>query len=277
MSKKIAIIGLGWVGTPLALSLIDKGHQVLGTTTSMTKQNELSHVGITSEIFSISAGALSNTLTSIDNFDVMLIAITPGFNRGATDYPDNIKQLVALAELRNIKQVILLSSTGAYTGLTGTVNEGAELAQHITKVEQLNEAEQAVLGFSQCSQVLRLAGLVGPNRLPGKFLAGKKNLAEPHEKVHLIHLTDVLGIIQAFIGAAHQGGIYNCVSPTNSTRQCFYQQAAMAMGLEPPVFVKEAAPSEVKVINSQKLQDKMAYQFVEPDITQWLKRVLTQH
>lgn len=277
MSKKIAIIGLGWVGKPLAVKLITQGHQVLGTTTSVDKKNELNDLGITTEVVSITSGEISNQLSLLEDFDVLIIAITPGFKRGASDYAQNVKQLVNLAEQRNIKQIILLSSSGVYTGLHGSVDEESALAEHIDKVKQLNAAEQAILNSSANAQVLRLAGLVGPNRLPGKFLAGKKDLTEPYGKVHLIHLVDVLGILEAFIAAPEHTGIYNCVSPTDITRQHFYQKAAIAMELEPPSFVDEAKPSNVKVINGEKLQGTIAYQFIEPDITQWLKRSTTKH
>jgi len=272
MSKKIAIIGLGWVGKPLALKLIAQGHKVLGTTTSVDKKNELTNLGIITEELLISSGESSNQLLSVEGFDVLIIAITPGFKRGASDYAQNVKRFVNLAEQRNIKQIVLLSSSGVYTSLQGNVDEESTLAEHIDKVAQLKAAEQAVLNCSANAQVLRLAGLVGPHRLPGKFLAGKKNLRDPYSKVHLIHLADVLGILEAFIDTPEQRGIYNCVSPTDITRQDFYQQAAIAMELEPPSFVEEAKPANVKVINGEKLQGIMGYQFIEPDITQWVKR-----
>ena len=38
MNKRIAIIGLGWVGQPLARQLVEKGHTVCGTTQTKEKK-----------------------------------------------------------------------------------------------------------------------------------------------------------------------------------------------------------------------------------------------
>ena len=44
MSKKIAILGLGWLGKPLAEKLHAEGNVMSGTTTSFEKLNVLSHL-----------------------------------------------------------------------------------------------------------------------------------------------------------------------------------------------------------------------------------------
>ena len=44
--KKIAILGCGWLGLPLATSLLSKGYEVKGSTTSESKLDVLKNAGI---------------------------------------------------------------------------------------------------------------------------------------------------------------------------------------------------------------------------------------
>ena len=51
--RKIAVLGCGWLGFPLAISLIKNGHIITGTTTSVSKIPTLSEKGINAKIWSL--------------------------------------------------------------------------------------------------------------------------------------------------------------------------------------------------------------------------------
>ena len=44
--NKISILGCGWLGLPLAKSLLSKGHEIKGSTTSESKLEMLKNAGI---------------------------------------------------------------------------------------------------------------------------------------------------------------------------------------------------------------------------------------
>ena len=46
MNKKISILGCGWLGLPLAKSLLSKSYEVKGSTTSESKIDLLKNAGI---------------------------------------------------------------------------------------------------------------------------------------------------------------------------------------------------------------------------------------
>ena len=48
MKTTVGIMGCGWLGLPLAQSLIEKGFNVKGTTTSFEKLSVLTNIGIES-------------------------------------------------------------------------------------------------------------------------------------------------------------------------------------------------------------------------------------
>lgn len=272
MNKKIAIIGLGWLGLPLAQQLAEKNHEVVGTTTSDEKKQRLISQGIRAYTLTLSGDTPDFSSLKVNGFDVMVIAITPGFKRGKADYALNVAHLVEHAQAQQVKQIILLSSTGVYTGLSGVITEQTTLDGSVNKVRLLEQAEQAVLGFKGHHQVLRLAGLVGPDRLPGKFLAGKENVVDPDASVNLIHQQDVINIIKQLINQPHLQGIYNCISPTVSTREVFYQQAALSLGLTPPQFKHENKSVIEKIISGEKLLSTLNYHFEQPDLLRWVER-----
>ena len=53
--KQISILGCGWLGLPLAKSLLEKGFSINGSTTSFEKISILDKAGITPFIVSLSA------------------------------------------------------------------------------------------------------------------------------------------------------------------------------------------------------------------------------
>jgi nucleoside-diphosphate-sugar epimerase len=47
--------------------------------------------------------------------------------------------------------------------------------------------------------ILRFGGLIGEDRNPIRFLAGRENLENPDAPINLIHQTDCIGIILRII------------------------------------------------------------------------------
>ena len=115
-----------------------------------------------------------------------------------------------------------------------------------------------------------MAGLVGPERHPGRFLQGKRVLAEPQAFINLIHQADVVGVLINIISDHKYHGIYNAVSATETSKEHYYQAAANALGLAVPEFSFETAMRFGKRINDEKLRNNLSYQFVYDDLIVWL-------
>ncbi len=216
-----------------------------------------------------------------------MIAITPQFKQGMADYGDKVEQLVIAAKANTcVEQVILLSSTAVYNALSGDISEADTLDLSADKVSILSQAEQAVLSFSEqsneafdkVSYVLRLAGLVGPDRHPGKFLLNGRMLKSPKAKVNLIHQQDVIGLIESLLRESVTSGIFNGVSRTHVSKKEYYQAAAKSLGLAPPSFdvtsKAEAGDGKTKarVILGNKAEAELSYQFIYSDLLDWLSQ-----
>jgi len=269
MENSVGIIGCGWLGKALAKALIADSHAVMVTTQSADKKALLEQQGITTELLSLPTTHIKKKLLVFQQHS-LVIAITPQFRQGKVDYPEKVAQLVHLAGQGSIKQIILVSSTAIYQGLSGEVDEGAELDLSIDKVILLNDAEQAAKAFKGKVVILRLAGLVGDDRHPGKFLQGNREIREPQVPVNLIHQRDVIGLMQQIIRDDDFVGIYNGVSNTNATKEHYYKAAASALNLPEPNFVDQPLKFAGKKIIGNKIREKLSFQFHYDDLVMWL-------
>jgi nucleoside-diphosphate-sugar epimerase len=270
MLKSVAIIGCGWLGHALAKQLLIEQYLVTVTVQSEEKKQKLCEENINAEQLSLPVLDPKSLVLSVFTHDTLIISITPQLRQGRSDYPEKVAQLVEMAELGNVKKIVLLSTTAIYNGLSGLVDEQSVLDMNADKVAIINTAEQTVRSFSGTSVILRLAGLVGPERHPGRFLQGKKVLAEPQSFINLIHQDDAVGVLMEIIANEDISGTYNAVSATETSKQHYYHAAANALNLPAPEFSFETSMHFGKRINDAKLRNSFNYQFTHDDLIVWL-------
>jgi nucleoside-diphosphate-sugar epimerase len=248
--------------------LVEK-YQVTVTTQSEDKKTKLLKDNIDAELLSLPVNDLESVTLNVFNHKTLIISITPQIRQGRNDYPEKVAQIIKMAELGEVHKVILLSSTAVYNGLSGLVDEQSILDMNASKVAIITAAEKAARYFSGTTLILRLAGLVGPERHPGRFLQGKKVLAEPQAFINLIHQEDAVGVLMELIEEGI-GGTYNAVSATETSKQHYYHAAANALSLPLPEFSFETSMRFGKRINDAKLRDTLKYQFKHDDLIVWL-------
>lgn len=268
----VGIIGCGWLGKPLAASLLEQGISVLATSSQQANVDKLNQQGITAQQLLLPANTEELNQHKIFAQQCLVIAITPQFKKGQTDYAKKVEQLVDAATQRGVVQrIILLSSTAIYQGLEGLVDENANLSLgSMGKAQVLNRAEKAVLNFNRTGSVLRLAGLVGPDRHPGKFLKAKRTLTNSTAPVNLIHQQDAVGLIMALLTIESPQGVFNGVSDTYATKALYYQTAAKSLGLELPTFSADSTLDSTRIVCGDKAKKHLDYSFIYPDLLAWL-------
>jgi len=266
MTNDISIIGLGWLGLPLAKQLIASGYQVRGSVTSIEKQQQLA-----TELPDLNVqcwladqpAVLPDTLLA----PVMIITIPPG---KLSDYFLALQSVVLQAKQRGVERLIYISSTSVYGG-TGHCDETTplqpETAQAATLVQVEHYVQQA--GFP-CWNILRPSGLIGPGRYPGRFLSGK-TLDAGGRVVNLVHQCDVIGAIMALL-AQPCSGIFNLASPDHPTRAAFYQQACQLAGLPVPQF--SDMNDDGKMINAEKVETELGFHYQVRDLSLWLQHAV---
>ncbi|MBA6350460.1 SDR family oxidoreductase [Colwellia sp. BRX9-1] len=270
MVKNVAIIGCGWLGHALAKQLLREEYRVTVTVQSEEKKQRLAKEQIDTELLTLPVEDPKSTVLSVFGHDTLIISITPQIRQGRSDYPEKVAQLIEMAELGRVKKIVLLSSTAVYNGLSGLVDEQSVLDMNADKVATLIRAEKAAEAFSGETVILRLAGLVGPERHPGRFLQGRKLLSDPQAFINLIHQDDAVGVLMEIIKDENIRGIYNAVSATETSKQHYYHAAAKALNLPLPEFSFETSMRFGKRINDEKLRNSFTYQFTHDDLIVWL-------
>ncbi|WP_417346891.1 NAD(P)H-binding protein [Ferrimonas sp.] len=229
----ILVVGAGWLGLPLSAALIDAGHSVTATRRSSDGLQAIAETGATPLQLD-----LQQSLPSLPECDLMVLCLPPGRQPDAAPFHERLAPLFDAAREAGITKVIFTSATSVYGSVQGRVDESAGLdsgnrAARMLKVEQEIQAR-----FEQVT-VLRLAGLVGGERHPGRFLAGKSGLLGSKDPVNLVHRDDVISAILALIEADLWGQTFNLASPHHPSREAYYLHCANCLGLAAPSFDSE--------------------------------------
>ena len=86
MSDTIAILGCGWLGLPLAKSLLNDGCQVHGSTTSEEKLTDLQTAGIHPFLLSLSENEIKGDVEGfLWDIDVLVINVPPKLRGGKAE------------------------------------------------------------------------------------------------------------------------------------------------------------------------------------------------
>ncbi len=273
--KQISILGCGWLGLPLAQTLIGKGYTVKGSTTSTDKIATLENKGIRAFLLALDSVSVPDTFPDfLAGSETLIIAIPPKLRGKNKDYSDahnnsfvkKINNLLPFIQQSTVEKVLFISSTAIYGEAHAVVDENTIPVPVTESGKQLLEIEQLLLANTNFkTTVLRFGGLIGPDRHPARFLAGKENLENPKAPINLIHLEDCIGIILKILETDTWNTAFNAVTPFHPSREVYYIQKALEQNLVPPTFNQEK-PSMGKTILSDDLIQKLNYTFTKTDL-----------
>ena len=262
---KISILGCGWLGFPLAKSLVEKGFSVKGSTTSENKLSILSTARILPYLISVNENEIVGDFNAfLENSEILIIDIPPKLRGDFSEsFVSKIKNLIPLIEKSAVKKVIFVSSTSVYADSNSEITENTQPQPETESGKQLLEAERLLLSNSNFqTTVVRFGGLIGEDRHPIYFLAGRKNIENPDAPINFIHQKDCIGIIEAIISKGIYAEIFNAVTPFHPTRKDYYTQKAIELKLPLPEF-DTSKTSVGKLILSEKIENILGYQFKE--------------
>lgn len=270
--NKISILGCGWLGLPLAKSLLSKGYEVKGSTTSESKLEVLKNAGILPFEIQLEENQIIGTIEDfLKETDVLVIDIPPGLRRDFSTslemtFVNKVKTLIPFIEKSGIQKVVFVSSTSVYGDGFPIVeiteetkpNPDTESGKQLVIVETLLQSN---LHFK--TTVIRFGGLLGDDRHPIKFLAGRTNVENPHAPVNMIEREDCIGIIEETLKQVQHdnwGETFNAVAPQHPTRKAYYHKKAEIFNLPLPTFAEDSE-SKGKIISSEKVETILGYSF----------------
>lgn len=270
--KRISILGCGWLGFPLAKRLLGSGitSQVKGSTTSAHKLNQFTAAGIDGYLIPLNpeTGLDAGTSGPFFDSDVIVISIPPRMSQNvAGNYSAQMRMVAEAIRHSPAKEVVFVSSTGVYRDLSQiAVEPDVQLPEHSAQPEMV-AAENAIAALrpEKTVTILRLSGLLGYNRIPGKYVQGQKEMTTGDIPVNYIHRDDATAIIQAIIEQGIQNETFNITAPFHPTRSEVYVDSCAQFGWEAPTFKMPEQHPAFKLISGDKFGKAYRYDFRYPD------------
>jgi len=276
MPASVSILGCGWLGRPLGQHLVQKGLSVRGSTTTPDKLDRLREDGIEPVLLTLDPDLAGSDPGALFESEILLLNVPP--SRGSNDVKARHRRQIAAvrdaAVEGRVEWILFASSTGVYPRVEQTVTEDdvppgrpdalpgsrRSTGEALVEVEGLLMNETPELDVT----IVRLGGLYGGDRNPGRFLAGRTDVSKPGSPVNLIHRDDAVGVFSAIIEQEVRGEIFNACADEHPERHVFYPKAAEATGLEPPTF-DMSDDTTGKRVSNRRLKERLGYQFQHPD------------
>lgn len=249
--KDVSVLGCGWLGKPLAISLLEAGFSVKGTTTSEIKVDELEALDIETYLINI------EDYEEYDLFlqsDILIVAIT---SKDINAFESLIEQI----QNSSIQKVVFISSTSVYPNTNSVVTEDNQtIEKPLATIENLFRNNNY---FE--TTIIRFAGLFGPGRHPGSWFKNGRSIPQPNGYVNMIHQEDCIEIIHEIIDQNCWEITLNACSNDHPTRRDFYINTRKSIGFDAPFFEENDKPL-YKIISSKKLQQVLSYEFIHDDL-----------
>jgi len=230
-------MGCGWLGLPLASSLVQNGYKIHGSTTTEQKFTQLIKEGIIPFKVSLREDKIEGDISNfLQNVDVLVINIPPKLRgNNKENYVRKIELLQREVKKSTVLKVIFISSTSVYGDIDGDVTEETIPQPSTESGRQLLACEKIFLSDSDLrTTIIRFGGLIGPNRHPITMLSGRQNLSNGNAPINLIHLDDCIRIIALVLTDSWWGKIINGVYPEHPSKQNYYSLEARKRGLQVP-------------------------------------------
>jgi nucleoside-diphosphate-sugar epimerase len=244
---KISIVGCGWLGLPLAENLIRNNHTVLGSTTSKEKLTLLSKKGIKPFLMNLNPMPEGQNFNELFNSELMIINLPPkSRTKQASFYREQIKYLKYLLAHSVVKKVIFISSTSYYPNSNASVDESTMANISLGSNQAVVWGEQEIRNIKQELIILRCGGLMGGDRIPGKWFSGKETEGAD-TPVNYIHREDVIKHIASLVTKEKWNRIENLVNSNHLSRKTIHEAMAKKYGFLPPVWIKPEMTSHKRV------------------------------
>ena len=266
--RSVAIVGLGWLGLPLARHLKNLGWEVKGTkrTHDGVEQMRLMrleayHLELTPEI-----NADPDDVSALLDVDSLIINIPPSqYFFDLNQYVEGVQNLVNEALLQGVSHIIFISSTSVFPDISANFDESVIPQPSSDIGRALVEIENALAQMQDIDcDIIRFAGLVGNDRHPVYSLAGKQELKCGHSPVNLVHLDDCARAIQLLLETPGGYRLYHLAAPMHPTREAYYQYAAEKYRLEPPHFISSEQDPQ-RIIMAEKICHELEFVYQYPD------------
>ena len=256
---EIAVLGLGWLGLPLACELKKQGLAVTGTKTVV---NDSKINGIPVHPFNLYDEQKYGRLWQHLNVETVVLNIPP-LKNDLSLYEKLMKSLIDSGFKAGVKHVLFISTTSVY-GSQGRIIESNDSTPLTKSGEVHRRIEQYLLTqYPEQVSILRLAGLVGDDRHPIYSLSGRTEIKGGLNRVNLIHQIDVIAAIRRILTLSKWGKVFHLCADEHPTRDEYYTWAAKTLSLPQPQFSLDTTTSN-KWVDATKTKEELGLKLQYP-------------
>ncbi|TMM58553.1 SDR family oxidoreductase [Maribacter algarum] len=237
MNRRVGVLGCGWLGFPLAISLVQDGYEAHGSTTSEEKLAQLKKEGIAPFIISLRQKKINGDVSGfLQDVGVLIVNVPPKLRgQNKENYVKKMQLLHTEVKKSSIQKIVFVSSTSVYGDVDGDVTEETIPQPSSESGKQLLAAENIFRNDKDIdTTIVRFGGLIGPNRHPITKLSGRQNLSNGNHPINLIHLNDCIRIIKSVLTNSWWNEVLNGVYPEHLSKQRYYSSEAKKKGLQVP-------------------------------------------
>ncbi|KAA0990266.1 Rossmann-fold NAD(P)-binding domain-containing protein [Dyadobacter aurulentus] len=270
--KRISILGCGWLGIALAQRLLVDPItlEVKASTTSEAKLADFDARNLKGFLLPLTPGfsAKGETIRNFFDADTLVISLPPRSGKNEPGfYTQQVKAIIEAVKPSPVQEVVFVSSTSVYPDLNRTViEEDVTLPEHSTAREMvLAENLIEALRPEKTVGILRFGGLLGYNRIPGKYVQGQKDMSTGEIPVNYIHRDDGAAIILTILKLGLKNETFNVVAPLHPPRKSVYLDTCAQFDWEAPTFLPTPQSPDFKVVSNEKLIRSYPYEFLYPD------------
>lgn len=270
VKKRVSIIGCGWLGAPLAHVLHAGGDfSVKGSATSEEKVDTLKVEEIEAYVATLSPDPKGEFWENLLDAEYLVVNIPPRSSKqGEEFHPQQMKYLASMIETSPVTDIIYVSSTSVYPELNRVVVEEDVEGTAEAAAAHLVEAEEILLALRRPNRrvaVLRCGGLMGYDRIPGKYVRGKTGITTGEVPVNYVHRDDVVGIIEQLLRSLLPNETFNVVAPLHPVRREVYNASCTEFGWEVPTYAESTSEESFKIVGSGKVVSHLNYEFKFPN------------
>ncbi len=250
----LAILGMGWVGHAAANELKNRGYSLWGTVSTYEKANQLQSEGLFTYVLRLpeSSADLPGPSPSF-----LIYTLPP---RGGQERSEQmIRDAIRMGEQASVQGAIYLSSTSVYTSAEGWVDESD--AQEVTSRHSgviMKRLEDQWAKASYPTTILRLGGLYGPGRSPGRFMRNR-TISAPNQYVNMTAQKDVVTAICRVLEGNLWGETFNIITNNYQRRREFYGSL-----LDDPKF-GETGETDGKRVSTARARKWLGSDFLAPE------------
>ncbi len=263
----IGILGCGWLGLPLAKELLRLGYRVKGTTTRKSKINKLRDIGISAHVVKLTEDSIIGEVDEfLQDINCLIIDVPPGLRKNPnSSFVSKLRLLIPMLKQAHLKRIFFVSSISVFLDTSPPSSYTETSIPNATSRNglELIRAEELLLGQTAFdTKIIRFGGLIGPDRHPIHFLAGRKDLLNGQAPVNLIQQQDCIRLLIACLEKQVEPQIFHGVFPSHPSKEQYYKAKAKELNLTPPLYYSEEIAAG-KIVSSKETRRILEVEFLE--------------